>query len=143
VDTNPAISLRWSAIVFAMLWTGWMVWFTGSFNLAGAVSFAVCGVMVGYFWYLAMRFVFKRAGLFSGNADGGTEPAPRGKPYRWVVWAGQMTLTGIATACLLNLISPFIPAGDWHWLLRSLFIILVWPALMWSLRPWMRRHLPA
>ena len=114
-----------------------------SFNLAGAVSFAVCGVMVGYFWYLAMRFVFKRAGLFSGNADDGTEPAPRGKPYRWVVWAGQMTLSGIATACLLNLISPFIPAGDWHWLLRSLFIILVWPALMWSLRPWMRRHLPA
>ena len=69
MDTNPAISLKWSAIVFALLWTGWMVWFTGSFNSAGVVCSAVGGVMVGYFWYLAMCFVFRRAGLLSGNAD--------------------------------------------------------------------------
>ena len=69
VDTNPAISLKWSAIVFALLWTGWMIWFTGSFNAAGVISFAACGVMVGYFWYLAMCFVFRRAGLFSGRVD--------------------------------------------------------------------------
>ena len=143
MDTNPAISLKWSSIVFGLLWTGWMVWFTGSFNPAGVISFAVCGVMVGYFWYLAMRFVFKRAGLFSGQADGGTGTAPHGNLYKWVVWGGQMTLTGVATACLLNLIGPFIPAGDWHWLIRSLFVILVWPALMCSLRPWTQRHLPA
>jgi hypothetical protein len=143
VDTNPAISLKWSSIVFALLWTGWMVWFTGSFNLAGVISFAVCGAMVGYFWYLAMHFVFRRAGLFSGHADVGTEPAPQVRPYRWLVWTGQMMLSGITTAALLGLVDPLIPAGDWHWLIRSLFIILVWPALMWSLRPWTACHLPA
>jgi hypothetical protein len=59
------------------------------------------------------------------------------------MWSGRTTLSGIATTSLLDLISPFIPSGDWHWLIKSLFIILVWPALMWSLRPWTRCHLPA
>jgi len=34
------------------------------------------------------------------------------------------------------------PAGDWHWLIRSLFIIIVWPALMWLLRPLVKRRVP-
>lgn len=143
MNTNPAISLKWSAIVFGLLWTGWMVWFTGSFSPASVISLAVCGAMVGYFWNMAMRFMFERAGLFSRDGDAGTEPASRGKLYAWLVWGGQMILSGIATVCLLDLVSPFMPAGDWHWLIKSLFIILVWPALMWSLRPWTRRHLPA
>jgi hypothetical protein len=69
--------------------------------------------------------------------------APRGKLYPWMVWATLMVITGIATSCLLDFINPYIPAGDWHWLIKSLFVVIVWPALMWSLRPWMKRHLPA
>jgi uncharacterized membrane protein YedE/YeeE len=67
---------------------------------------------------------------------------PGGKLYRWIVWAGLMAVTGIATAFLLDLVSPLVPAGDWHWLVQSFFVIIVWPALMWSLRPIAKRHLP-
>jgi len=40
-------------------------------------------------------------------------------------------------------VNPLLPGGDLHWLARSLFVIIVWPALVWSLRPLVKRHLPA
>ena len=77
------------------------------------------------------------------DSDDGVEETRPSRLSAWTVWAGLMALTGIATACLLDLVSPLIPSSDLHWLISSLFVVVVWPALMWSLRPLMKRHLPA
>ena len=60
-----------------------------------------------------------------------------------MIWTVLMSLSGIATACLLDLVGPLMPSGDGHWLISSLFVVTVWSALMWSLRPVMKRYLPA
>ena len=135
---NSTTSLKWGGFVGALLWSGWMMWWVGSFDLAAIVIIAIGGVVFGLCWYLAMRFLFQRRLPRDRDTD-----APRGKLYPWIVWAILMTVTGIATACLLDLVDPLIPSGDWHWLIRSLFVIVVWPALMWPLRPFVKRHLPA
>jgi hypothetical protein len=46
------------------------------------------------------------------------------------MWAALMALTGIATAGLLGLVDPLIPAGEQHRLISALFIVVVWPSLM-------------
>ncbi len=137
---NPTASLKWSALVFAVLWSGGMLWWNGSFELANIVILAICGGVVGVCWFVAMRFIFQGTGLLP-RADAVT--ASRRRLYPWMVWTVLMSLTGIATACLLDLVGPLIPSGDSHWLISSLFVVTVWPALMWSLRPLMKRHLPA
>jgi hypothetical protein len=140
---NPFTTLKWGAAVAAVLWAGWMLWWSGSFEPANIVMWAICGAVFGSLWYLAMRFAFKH--IFRLKPDGSSDvaTAPRSKLYVWTVWVGFMALSGIATGYLLDLVSPLIPAGDWHWLISSLFVVLVWPALMWSMRPLMKRHLPA
>jgi hypothetical protein len=143
MTTQSQMSLKWSAIVFAVLWTVGMVWWSGSVQPANVVILAICGVMVGYFWYLGMRWFFRRAHLSSvahGNADH-REPPRRGLDA-WLVWAVLMVSTGLATAFLRRLADPLFPAGDWHALLSGLFVVVVWPALVWSLRPLLRHRLP-
>lgn len=44
-----------------------------------------------------------------------------------------MVATGVATATLLDLVDPLIPGGEQHRLLSALFIVVVWPSLMWCL----------
>jgi hypothetical protein len=141
MNVNPHTSLKWSAIACAVVWSGGMVWWLGSLDVAAIVIFSLAGALFGLCWYLAMRFIFECMRLLP--RDERTPAAPFGKLYPWMVWATLMVITGIATACLLDLVSPLIPAGDWHWLFKSLFVVIVWPALMWSLRPFMKRHLPA
>jgi hypothetical protein len=144
MNMQSQMSLKWSAIVFAVLWTVWMVWWSGSVQLANVVILAICGVMVGYFWYLGMRWFFQRAqrsAVANGNAD--DCGPPRNGLHAWLVWAALMVSTGIVTAVLRHLADPFIPAGDWHALLSGLFVVVVWPALVWSLRPLLRHRLPA
>lgn len=142
MNRNPTTSLKWSATVCAVLWTGWMVWLIGSFDLVPIAIFSIAGTVFGLCWYVAMRFVLVRVRP-SDDGRAGVVDALHGRLYPWLVWAALMVLTGIVTAGLLDLVSPLLPAGDWHWLISSMFVILVWPALMWSLRPWMKRHLPA
>jgi len=140
---NQTNSLKWSALAFGLLWSGWMLWWNGSFELANIVILAICGGVVGTCWFVAMRFIFQGAGLLPRDGRASAAVVPRAKLYPWMVWTALMSLSGVVTACLLDLISPIIPSGDWHWLISSLFVVMVWPALMWSLRPLMKRHLPA
>jgi hypothetical protein len=139
---NPITSLRRGAIVAAILWTGWMIWWSRSLAPANIIILSICGVAFGYFWHAAMRYVLAHMRRSPRDRDDGEEVRPS-RLYAWTVWTGLMALTGIATACLLDLVSPLIPSGDWHWSISSLFVIVVWPAQMWSLRPLMKRHLPA
>jgi hypothetical protein len=136
-------SLKRGAIVAAILWTCWMIWWSGSLAPAGIIILSICGAAFGYVWYVAMRFVLAHMRRSPRDSDDGVEGTRLSRLYVWRVWAGLMALTGIATACLLDLVNPLIPSGDWHWLISSLFVVVVWPTLMWLLRPLMKRHLPA
>jgi hypothetical protein len=42
---NPTASLKWSAILFAVLWTVWMVWWSGSVQPANVIILAICGTL--------------------------------------------------------------------------------------------------
>jgi hypothetical protein len=53
-------SLKRSAIVAAIFWTGWMIWWSGSLATADIIILSICGVAFGYAWYVAMRFVLVR-----------------------------------------------------------------------------------
>ena len=43
-------------IAFALLWTVWMGWSSGSHGVAQIVILTVCGAVAGYLWYLGMRW---------------------------------------------------------------------------------------
>jgi hypothetical protein len=120
-----------------------MIWWSGSLAPADIIILSICGAAFGYVWYVAMRFALAHMRRSPRAGDDGVEVMRLSRLYDWTVWAGLMALTGIATASLLDLVSPLIPSGDWHWLISSLFVVVVWPALMWSLRQLMKRHLPA
>jgi hypothetical protein len=60
---NPATSLKYSAIAFTVLWIGWMLWWSGSFEWANVIILTVSGIVAGYLWYRAMRWYFQRRGL--------------------------------------------------------------------------------
>ena len=55
--------LKWSSVAFAVLWTGWMIWWSGIFDAANIVILTICGAVAGYFWYRCMRWYFQRRGM--------------------------------------------------------------------------------
>jgi hypothetical protein len=60
MNRNPETALKWNAIVFAVLWTGWMLWWSGSLDRANVAIVSVCEIAVGYFWHRLMRWQFRR-----------------------------------------------------------------------------------
>ena len=48
------IRLIWASILFAVLWTGGMIWWTGP-QPANVVILAICGAIAGWLWYVFMR----------------------------------------------------------------------------------------
>ena len=66
---KPTTPLKLSAIAFAVLWTGWMIWSSGSFERANAVILSIGGAVAGYLWYLAMRWWFRRSGLLPDDKN--------------------------------------------------------------------------
>jgi hypothetical protein len=135
---SPSTPLKLGAWVFAVFWTAWMIWWSGSLDRVNIVMFSICGAAVGYFWYLGMRWYFQRMRMIPADVNG-REP-PRRTIASWMVWVVLMIATGIATAWLVGLIDPLFPAGDWHWLFHASFIIVIWPSLMWSLHALAGRH---
>jgi len=57
---------------------------------------------------------------------------------RWIGWTALMVVTGLVTAYLRSQIDPLVPSGQWDGLLSGIFVIVVWPALMWSQRSFAR-----
>jgi glycopeptide antibiotics resistance protein len=57
---NPLARLKLSAVAFAVLWTGWMLWWSGSFDRANVIILTICGIVAGYVWYRCMRWYFQR-----------------------------------------------------------------------------------
>lgn len=60
---NVVNILKLSSAIFALLWSGWMVWSSGDFAVANIVILAIVGAIAGYFWFLGMRWYFRRVGL--------------------------------------------------------------------------------
>ena len=53
---SPVTRLKAGALVFTVLWTGWMLWWSGSFDAANIVMLAIGGTLAGYLWYRFMRY---------------------------------------------------------------------------------------
>ena len=53
---NATTRLKAGALAFTVLWTGWMPWWSGSFETVNAVTLAICGAVAGYLWYRLMRY---------------------------------------------------------------------------------------
>jgi hypothetical protein len=64
---TSTIPLRLSAVVFTVLWTGWMMWWSGSLDRVNVIMLSICGVVAGYAWYRAMRWHFQRRGMLPPN----------------------------------------------------------------------------
>jgi hypothetical protein len=60
---TPSLMLKFGAVVFAMLWTAWMVCWGESEHGVNVILSSLCGIAVGYGWYRAMRWQFRRRGL--------------------------------------------------------------------------------
>jgi hypothetical protein len=64
---NPLARLKLSAVAFAVLWTGWMLWWSGSFDRANVIILTICGIVAGYAWYRGIRWYFQRTGSLPRN----------------------------------------------------------------------------
>jgi glycopeptide antibiotics resistance protein len=60
---KPTTPLKLSAIAFTLLWSGWMLWWSGEYDLGNIIILAVCGAIAGYVWYRVMRWFFRRMSL--------------------------------------------------------------------------------
>jgi NhaP-type Na+/H+ or K+/H+ antiporter len=49
-----------TALGFALFWSVFMVVWSGDYGIANIVIFAVCGLLVGYFWVWAMLRIQRR-----------------------------------------------------------------------------------
>jgi len=61
--------LKLGAVVFAVLWTLWMLSWSGSLDRVNGVMLSICGAIVGYAWYFAMRWQFRRRSLSPRRDD--------------------------------------------------------------------------
>jgi len=66
---SPSTSLGVGAVVFAVLWTLWMLSWSGSLDRSNVLMLSICGAVVGSAWYCAMRWQFRRRGLSPREDD--------------------------------------------------------------------------
>ena len=59
---NPDTPLKLAAIAFAILWAGWMIWSKNDFGVANICIWTATGAIVGWLWFLGMRWFFRRIG---------------------------------------------------------------------------------
>ncbi|MEO8322408.1 MAG: hypothetical protein ABI561_29220 [Bradyrhizobium sp.] len=65
--SNPASSLKFSSVLFTVLWTGGMLWWSGLYDPANIIILPICGALAGYLWYRAMRWQFQLMGMLPRN----------------------------------------------------------------------------
>jgi hypothetical protein len=62
---HPTTQLRLCAVMFTVLWTGWMLWSSSSLDHVNVIVLSSCGVAAGYAWYRAMHWQFLRSGMLT------------------------------------------------------------------------------
>jgi hypothetical protein len=65
---DQARRLKLGAIFFTIFWIVGMLWSSGEYHPANIIILSVCGILGGYLWYLAMRWVFQHLHLLNGDA---------------------------------------------------------------------------
>jgi len=73
---KPTTPLKRRTIAFTVLWSGWMLWWSGSFGPANIVIQAICGALAGWAWYCAMRRIFRFIDLLP-QTDHSIDPGAR------------------------------------------------------------------
>jgi hypothetical protein len=66
---TPGLILKFGAVIFAILWTAWVACWSGSDDGVNVIILSLCGTAVGYGWYRAMRWQFRRKGLLPQHAQ--------------------------------------------------------------------------
>jgi hypothetical protein len=69
IATSSSKPLKLGAVAFAVLWTLWMLSWSGSFDRVNVVLLSACGAVVGYAWYFAMRWQLRRKDLSGHEHD--------------------------------------------------------------------------
>lgn len=64
---HPEAPLKFGSVLFAVLWTSWMIWSSSDFAVANIVISIVFGGIGGWLWFLGMRWYFRRRGLLPRN----------------------------------------------------------------------------
>jgi hypothetical protein len=67
---KPTTPLKLSAIAFTVLWSGWMLWWSGAYDPGNIIIISVCGAIAGYIWYRAMHWSFRRMSRLRLPHDG-------------------------------------------------------------------------
>jgi hypothetical protein len=52
----PSTRLKLCSMFFTVFWIVGMLWWSGSIDGANIIMLTICGPLVGYFWYRAMRW---------------------------------------------------------------------------------------
>jgi hypothetical protein len=71
---KPQVPLKYCSVAFAVMWSGWMFWLSGSHDIVNLVIWATTGAIAGYLWYLGMRWWFQRIKLLPRD---GAKPSAR------------------------------------------------------------------
>ncbi len=99
-----------------------MLWWSGSFDRVNVIMLTVCGVAVGYAWYRAMRWHFRRRGMLprdepprkGGERHAGNKTVQRIILIGWMVfgWIVLIAACGPGNAVRAsNASSPLIAPG--------------------------------
>ena len=56
----PSTRLKLCSVFFTVFWIVGMLLWSDSIDGANIIMLAICGVVVGYFWYRAMRWQLPR-----------------------------------------------------------------------------------
>jgi hypothetical protein len=78
---NRTTQLKLCSLVFAVMWTGWMLWANEPVDRANIVMLVVCGALAGSAWYYAMRWLLQLIRLLPRH-DGPVKPAQWRRAHR-------------------------------------------------------------
>ena len=76
MTSSPTLPLRLGAGALTVLWAGWMMWSSGSFNRASVLVLAICAALAGYVWYRMMRWSFRHMIQLGESEQGGPSERP-------------------------------------------------------------------
>ena len=110
----PSTRVKLAAVLLAAVWVTGTVW-DAPFSWFNLAATSVSGGLLAGLWFRVMH----------GPMRFGTAYASETGAARRLGWAALMLATGFATSYLHRHVDP---------LLSNLFIVTVWPALMWPLR---------
>jgi hypothetical protein len=119
----PSTRVKIAAVLLAAVWVTGTVW-AAPFNWLHLAAASFSGALLAGLWFRVMH----------GPMRFGTAFASEISSVRRFGWAALMLATGFAASYLHSHVDPLLPAGEWHRLLSNLFIVTVWPALMWPLQ---------